>query len=96
MIPIADILFGRVNPSGRLPVSIPQSAGHLPCTYDALTGSAGFWAGGGSAEKPGGAYVFSTTGPDPDRVSRGIYTTSMKSSHSGCFTARRKNDLAKS
>jgi beta-glucosidase len=33
---IADILFGRINPSGRLPVSIPQSVGHIPTTYDYL------------------------------------------------------------
>ncbi|MGZ7066067.1 MAG: glycoside hydrolase family 3 C-terminal domain-containing protein, partial [Candidatus Aminicenantales bacterium] len=31
---IAGILFGRVNPSGRLPVSVPQSVGHIPTTYD--------------------------------------------------------------
>jgi len=30
---IAGILFGRINPSGRLPVSIPQSVGHIPTTY---------------------------------------------------------------
>ena len=33
---IAGILFGRVNPSGRLPVSVPQSVGHIPTTYDYL------------------------------------------------------------
>ena len=33
---IAGILFGRINPSGRLPVSIPQSVGHIPTTYDFL------------------------------------------------------------
>ena len=33
---IAGILFGRINPSGRLPVSVPQSVGHIPTTYDYL------------------------------------------------------------
>ena len=30
---IADLLFGDVNPSGRLPVSIPRSVGQLPIYY---------------------------------------------------------------
>jgi beta-glucosidase len=30
----ADVLFGRVNPSGKLTVTIPRSVGQLPCYYD--------------------------------------------------------------
>lgn len=31
---IADLLFGAVSPSGRLPVSMPRSVGQLPVRYD--------------------------------------------------------------
>jgi len=31
---VADVLFGRVNPSGKLTVTIPRSVGQLPCYYD--------------------------------------------------------------
>ena len=31
---IAEILFGKVNPSGRLSVSIPRSSGQLPVYYN--------------------------------------------------------------
>jgi len=33
---IADILFGDVNPSGKLPLSYPRSVGQLPVYYNAM------------------------------------------------------------
>ena len=31
---VADVLFGDVNPGGKLPISIPRSVGHLPAFYN--------------------------------------------------------------
>ena len=31
---VADMMFGNVNPSGKLTVTIPASVGQLPCYYD--------------------------------------------------------------
>jgi len=31
---VADVLFGETNPGGKLPITIPRSAGHLPVFYN--------------------------------------------------------------
>jgi beta-glucosidase len=31
---VADVLFGDYNPGGKLPISVPRSAGHLPVFYN--------------------------------------------------------------
>lgn len=31
---VADVLFGKVNPGGKLTVTVPRSVGQLPCYYD--------------------------------------------------------------
>jgi beta-glucosidase len=56
---IADVLFGMVNPSGKLNVSFPKSVGHLPCYYNYLPTDKGFYKNPGSSAQPGRDYVFS-------------------------------------
>ena len=56
---IADILFGKVNPSGRLPVSFPKSVGHLPAYYDYYPSDKGYYNKKGGINNPGRDYVFS-------------------------------------
>lgn len=60
---LADILFGKVNPSGKLNFSFPQSTGHLPVYYNHLPSDKGYYKSPGSYGKPGRDYVFSN--PDP-------------------------------
>ncbi|WP_186758601.1 glycoside hydrolase family 3 N-terminal domain-containing protein [Echinicola salinicaeni] len=60
---IANILFGEANPSGKLTVSVPRSAGHIPAVYDHKPSAKGYYKQRGTLEKPGRDYVFST--PDP-------------------------------
>ena len=38
---VADVLFGAINPGGRLPVSIPRSAGAMPYSYNHKLKAAG-------------------------------------------------------
>ncbi|GAB7017416.1 glycoside hydrolase family 3 N-terminal domain-containing protein [Halostagnicola bangensis] len=33
---VSDVLFGKRNPSGRLPISVPRSTGHLPTRFNHL------------------------------------------------------------
>jgi beta-glucosidase len=56
-----DILYGKVNPSGKLPISFPRSTGHLPCFYNYKPSARGnLYQAPGSLEKPGYDYVFDT------------------------------------
>ncbi len=60
---LTRILFGEVNPSGKLPVTVPTSVGHLPVFYNTKPSGKGFYNQRGTEEKPGRDYVFSS--PDP-------------------------------
>lgn len=56
---LADVLLGRVNPSGRLNVSFPRSTGNLPCFYNYLPTDREYYGGhGGSYDAPRERYVF--------------------------------------
>lgn len=57
---IADIIFGNVNPSGRLNFSFPRSTGQLPVYYNHLPSDKGYYHVHGSYENPGRDYVFSS------------------------------------
>lgn len=59
---VADLLLGRENFSGRLPISIPRSVGHLPCYYNHKVTARGYYKKPGTPEQPGRDYVFSHPG----------------------------------
>ena len=60
---LAEVLFGKVNPSGKLPVSVPRSVGHLPAFYNHKPSARGFYHKPGTPQSPGRDYVFSAPTP---------------------------------
>ena len=60
---VAEILFGDYNPSGKLPVSLPRSTGHIPVYYNHKPNAKGVYHKPGSPGNPGRDYVFAPTTP---------------------------------
>ena len=58
---VADVIYGKVNPQGRLPVTIPRLATHIPIYYNCY--SSGHEVNGYYGENPDESYVDSLAGP---------------------------------
>lgn len=60
---LASIIAGHVNPSGKLPISIPKHVGQTPIYYNHKPSARGFYGKPGTPTEPGRDYVFLDTKP---------------------------------
>lgn len=60
---LGEILFGKVNPSGRLPVSVPRAVGQSPVAYNHKPSARGYYKCPGGPGLPGRDYVFMDPAP---------------------------------
>jgi len=58
---ITDVLFGDVNPSGKLPVTFPKDIGQIPCYYSMLPGGSPVYLEGTREERFAFGYGLSYT-----------------------------------